>query len=119
MQYDVLKYVDLTDDKLDWRYVCVTDLNTTYSPKFNSYCLKNGKVVEMKIHKTIPRNDKRCKVSYSQSPINDGDVIYIKDCKKEAKKVKVDDHWEVVPNSFEWWIKDYVKINNDSELYAK
>ena len=116
MQYDVLKYVDLTDDKLDWRYVCVTDLNTTYSPKFNSYCLKNGKVVEMKIHKTIPRNDKRCKVSYSQSPINDGDVIYIKDCKKEAKKVKVDDHWEVVPNSFEWWIKDYVKINNDSEL---
>lgn len=120
LQYDVLKYVDYIDAKLDWRYVCITDLNTTYSPKFNSYCIQNGKVVEMKIHKTIPRNDKRCKVSYKQIPVEDGEVIYIKDCKKEPKKIKVGDDWAIVPDTYEWWIKDYVKIvaNEKKEVNA-
>ena len=109
-QYDVLGYVDYIDASLEWRYACITDLNTTYSPKFNAYCISNGKVTEMKIHKTIPRNDKRCKTSYKQIPIQDGEVIYIKDCVKQPKKVKVGDNWEVVPDTFEWWIKDYYVV---------
>lgn len=115
-QYDVLKYIDFTDSKLDWRYVCITDLNTTYSPKFNAYCISNGKVIEMKIHKTIPRNDKTCKVSYKQIPIEDGEIIYIKDVKKQPKKIKVGDDWQIVPNSEEWWIKDYsMVLKNEKE----
>lgn len=109
-QYDVLGYIDYTDKDLDWRYICVTDLNTTYSPKFNSYCIQNGKVVEMKIHKKIPRNDKRCKTSFQQVPFEDGDILYIKDCKNEPKRIKVGETWEDVPGSSEWWIKDYIKI---------
>lgn len=110
MEYEVLGYVEYVDPDLDWRYICVTDLNTNYSPKFNSYCIKNGKIIEMKIHKTIPRNDKKCKVSYQQEPIQDGDIIYIKDCVKQPKKVKTETGWEIVPDSHEWWIKDYVKL---------
>ena len=106
-QYDILQYLDYVDEKLDWQNVVITDLNTTYSPKFNAYSISNGKVIEMKIHKTIPRNDKRCKVSYKQIPVQDGEVIYIKDCKKEPKKVKTEDGWDIVPGVFEWWIKDY------------
>ena len=69
----------------------------------------------MKIHKTIPRNDKRCKTSFKQIPVKDGDVIYIKDWKKEPKKIKTDDGWQIVPNTFEWWIKDYVLIEKIEE----
>ena len=106
-QYDILQYLDYVDEKLDWQNVVITDLNTTYSPKFNAYSISSGKIIEMKIHKTIPRNDKRCKVSYKQIPVQDGEVIYIKDCKKEPKKVKTEDGWDIVPGVFEWWIKDY------------
>lgn len=109
-QYEVLGYVDRTDPKLEWRYACITNLNTTYSPKFNAYCIQNGKITEMKVHKTIPRNDKRCKVSFKQVPFEEGEIIYIKDCKKEPKKIKVDDEWQIVPDTYEWWIKDYYKV---------
>lgn len=116
LQYEVLGYVDYTDSSLDWNYVCITDLNTTYSPKFNSYCISNGKTIEMKIHKTIPRNDKSCKVSYKQVPIEDGEVIYIKNCKKQPKKIKIGENWETVPDTFEWWIKDYIVIEKREEV---
>ena len=109
-QYEVLGYVDRIDPKLEWRYVCITNLNKTYSPKFSAYCIQNGKITEMKVHKTIPRNDKRCKVSFKQVPFEEGEIIYIKDCKKEPKKIKVDDEWQIVPDTYEWWIKDYYKV---------
>ena len=109
-QYEVLGYVDRIDPKLEWRYVCITNLNLTYSPKFSAYCIQNGKITEMKVHKTIPRNDKRCKVSFKQVPFEEGEIIYIKDCKKEPKKIKVDDEWQIVPDTYEWWIKDYYKV---------
>lgn len=115
LQYGVLGYADLIDEKLPWNYVCITGLNTTYSPKFDAYCIQNGKITEMKIHKTIPRHDKRCKTSFKQIPVKDGDVIYIKDWKKEPKKIKTDDGWQIVPNTFEWWIKDYVLIEKIEE----
>ena len=27
--------------------------------------------------------------------------------KKEPKKIKTEDGWDIVPGVFEWWIKDY------------
>lgn len=116
-QYEVLGYVDITDQNLEWKYICITNLNTTYSPKFSAYCICNGKSQEMKVHKTIPRNDKRCKTSFQQLPFKDGDVLYIKDWKREPKKQKTANGWEAVPGAFEWWIKDYkiVERGDDGE----
>lgn len=115
-QYQVLGYSDYTDPNIDWRYICITSLNTSYSPKFNAYCIKTGESKEMKIHKKIPRNDKRCKTSFEQLPVYDGDIIYIKDCKSEPKKRKTDNGWEAIPGTKEWWIKDYLIIcRNESE----
>lgn len=116
-QYEVLGYVDITDQNLEWKYICITNLNTTYSPKFSAYCICNGKTQEMKVHKTIPRNDKRCKTSFQQLPFKDGDVLYIKDWKREPKKQKTANGWEAVPGAFEWWIKDYkiVEKGDDGE----
>ena len=84
-----------------------------YTPdgfKSGNILVENGKITEMKVHKTIPRNDKRCKVSYKQVPFEEGEIIYIKDCKREPKKIKVDDEWKIVPDTYEWWIKDYYKV---------
>lgn len=110
-QYEVLKYVDYVDEELDWNYIVVTDLNTQYSPRFNAYCIKKGKVTEMKVHNKISRGDKNIKTSFNEISFKDGDILYIKNTKKQPKKRKVGDDWEVVPDVFEWWIKDYVKVS--------
>lgn len=109
-QYEVLKYADYVDESIEWRYVVVTDLNTSYSPKFNAYSINNGKVVEMKVHKTKPKFDKNVVNSFKEIPFEDGDILYIKTVKKQPKKHKVNDEWVVVPDTFEWWIKDYIKV---------
>lgn len=109
-QYDVLKYVDYVDESIEWRYVVVTDLNTSYSPKFNAYSINNGKVVEMKVHKAKPKFDKNVVNSFKEIPFEDGDILYIKIVKKQPKKHKVNDEWVVIPDTFEWWIKDYIKV---------
>lgn len=108
-QFENLGYVDYVDPELDWRYVAVTGLNTSYSPRFGAYSLSNGKTVDMKIHKTKGRN-KNVVTCFNDVPLENCDVIYIKSVKKEPKRQKVNDDWVDIPNEFEWWIKDYVKV---------
>lgn len=109
-QYEVLNHVDYVDESIEWRYVVVTDLNTSYSPKFNAYSISNGKVVEMKVHKAKPKFDKNVINSFKEIPFEDGDILYIKTVKKQPKKQKVNDEWVVIPDTFEWWVKDYIKV---------
>lgn len=109
-QYEVLNYVDCVDESIDWRYVVITDLNTSYSPKFNAYSINNGKVVEMKVHKNKPKFDKEVENSFNEIPFEDGDILYIKKVKRQPKKQKVNDDWVVIPDVTEWWIKDYIKV---------
>ena len=54
----------------------ITDLNTSYSPKFNAYSIGEGKSVEMKIHSKMNKRDKEQKVSFNEIPVEDGNVIY-------------------------------------------
>ena len=109
-QLEYLGYIDYVDDSLDWRYIAVTDLNAQYSPKFNAYCISKGKNTEMKVHKKLNKRDKSIGVSFNEIPFQDGDVLYVKNVKKQPKKRKVGDDWEIVPDVYEWWIKDYKKI---------
>ena len=110
-QYEVLGYVDYVDESLDWRYIVVTDLNTQYSPKFKAYFITNGQSVEMKIHKTINKRDKNLITSFNEIPFEDGDVLYIKQWKKQPKKTKVDGEWVEDSSIIEKWIKDYMKVS--------
>lgn len=118
MKYQIehLGYVEYVNPKLDVRYIVILDIDTTYSPKFKAYCLKTGQICDMKIHSRLIKRDKRIKVSYAEVPVENGDVIYMSRCDKEPKKRKVDDEWQVVPNEFVWWINDYRKVVNDSEV---
>ena len=108
-QYEILGYIDYRDEGMmdGYRTVCVTNLDTRYSPKFDAYCIKNGEISEMKVHKKKNFRDKRCKTSFQDLKIQDGDIIYIRDCKKEPKRRKTDNGWEDIPDAYDWWIKDY------------
>ena len=115
-QIEHFGYVEYTNPKLDVRYVVILDIDTTYSPKFKAYCLKTGQTCDMKIHNRLIKKDKRIKVSYEEVPVENGDVIYMSRCDKEPKKRKINDEWQTVPNEFVWWINDYRKIVDESEV---
>ena len=119
-QYEVLGYIDYTDESLNdgYRTVCVMNLDMKYSPKFEAYCIKNGKVSEMKIHKKKNFRDKRCKTSFQDLEVKDGDILYIKDCKKEPRRRKTDSGWEDIPDTYDWWIKDYSIIRRAAKEAA-
>lgn len=106
-QIEILGYTDYINPELTTRYVVVTDLDTTYSPKFVAYCLKNGKTAPMKIHYTIPRNNKSVKQCFSNLEVKNGDIVYMTACSKEPKKKKIDGKWTDVPGEFDWWLNDY------------
>ena len=106
-QKEYLGYIQYINEEVSWRYCCVTQLDTRYSPKFSAYCLQNGNSLFMKIHKKKPWKDKSCKVSWNELPLQEGDIIYITDCKHEPKRVKKDDDWIKDETDLEWWIKDY------------
>lgn len=109
-QYQILGYIDLIDASLDWRYVMVTNLDTKYSPKFQAYSFERGKIQTFKAHKRKPFSDPRAMTSFAEVPFEDGDILYIKDVKKEPKRQKVGESWVDDPTETEWWIKDYSKV---------
>lgn len=107
-QLNDLGYIDFTDPSMDWRYVVVTNLDTSYSPRFGAYSICSGKTIDMKIHKSR-RGKKDIVTSFKDLPLQDGDIIYISNVKKEPKMQKTSDGWVTVSDSYDWWIKDYVK----------
>lgn len=109
-QREYLGYIDSVIPDMDPRSVVVTELDTKYTPRFTAYCLKNGKTCEMRIHK---RKDRRNGVltAWSDLPVNEGDIIYMKKCEKKPRQKKVDDKWVTVPGEYVWWVNDYRKIN--------
>ena len=112
-QQEILGYIEYTNREFDKRIVVVTKLDTTYSPKFEAFCLNNGQVAEIKIHKRKNPKDKAIKVSWNELPLEEGDVIYMKECKKEQKRRKnKNNEWEGISGQFEWWLNDYDKIEN-------
>ena len=110
-QIDILGYIKYINPDLTTRHIAILELDTTYSPKFKAYCLKNGQVCEMKIHKTIPRNDKKVKSCFKDTPVENGDIIYMEKCNKEPRRKKnPDGSWGIVEGEFNWWINQYKKI---------
>lgn len=106
-QQDYLSYIDYTNPDLDARYIVVTNLDTSYSPKFVAYCLKNGKTSPMKVRKT--RNGKSAIIcaTFKEKPFENGDILYMKLCRQEPKMKMVDGEWKKDYMNKEWWIYDY------------
>ena len=111
-QLEFLGYVDYKNDSLNNRYIVVTDLDTTYTPRFKAYCIKSGDTCDIKVKKRLNKKDPAVKVSYAELPFEDGDILYMTKCRKENKRKKTDDGWVNIPNEFDWVITDYRKVNN-------
>lgn len=110
-QYEILGYITHTDSSIDRRYVVIQNLDTTYSPKFEAYCINNGKTEEMKIRKSKNYKDKSIVTSFKELPVEDGDIIYMKKCKKEVKKKMIEGDFVELEGQYDWWINDYIKVN--------
>lgn len=107
-QQDILGYIEYSNPELDKRLVVVTKLNTEWSPKFEAFCLNNRQVAEIKIHKKKNPRDKKIKTSWSDLPLNNGDIIYMKECSSEPKRRKNSNgQWENIPGQIDWWLNDY------------
>lgn len=106
-QQEYLSYIDYTNPDLDKRYVVVTNLDTTYSPKFVAYCLKNGKTCPMKVRKTRTGKAAAIRTTFKEKPFEDGDILYMKKCREEPKTKMVNGDWAKDFTSKEWWIYDY------------
>lgn len=111
-QQDILGYIEYFNPSFDKKIVVVTKLNTDYSPKFEGFCLNNRKVAELKIHKKKNPKDKSIKTAWTDLQLQEGDIIYLKELKKEPKKRKNSEgKWENIEGSFDWWVNDYSICN--------
>lgn len=106
-QQEFLSYIDYIDPNLDNRYIAVTNLDTSYSPKFVAYCLKTGKTCPMKVRKTRSGKSAIIYTTFKEKPFKNGDILYMKKCKQEAKVKMVDGEWIRDYANKEWWIYDY------------
>ena len=92
--------------------VVVTKLDTKYSPKFQGYRLKDGKIGELKIHKKKNPKVRSIKNAFLDTPLKDGDIILIKSWKEEPRKRKTaDGTWENVEGVTDWWVNEYKLMN--------
>ena len=109
-EYGVLGDITKVDPSVD-RHICVAmGLDTKFSPRFVGYCLANGKRQEMRVHKRKDGRNRLIKESFDSVPFEDGDLIYLKNCKRKARQRKVNDKWVAVPGVFDWWVNDYSVI---------
>lgn len=106
-EQEYLGYIDYTNPALDPRLVLVTAVSTKYSPVVSVYCLKSGATCELKIHKRKDYRNSETIVTWSELPLNEGDIIYMKKCKKMPRQKKTDDGWTTVPGEYVWWLNDY------------
>ena len=98
---------------IDKEYVLVTELNTKYSPKFIAYCLNNGKTQELKVYKQ-PNKKRQPEITYfKDKPFKEGDILYTKKFNSKPQSKKTENGWEDIPNTKEWWLIDYIVVDND------
>ena len=101
---EILGYILYRDKKIDKRYIYVLDLDTRYAPRFQGYCLSNGKQESLKIYSNI----------FENKEFEEGSILY---CKKFEKKPP----YKFVNGQFvhdmeaekQWWVTVYDTISYD------
>lgn len=108
-EQELLGYVDYKNPELPKNYFVVMNLDTKYSPKFMAYCLNNGNSVEMRVRKkrNLKNKNDKCKVSFTDVPFKNGDILYLKAWGKEPKMKMTDNGWEKDPSTMYNWLYDY------------
>ena len=108
-QDEFLGYMNYVNPNIPKTYMVVTNLNTKYSPRFDGYCLNNGKTVTFKARKT--GKPSAMYDTFAKKPFEDGDIISIVKCSKRNKSKMVDGEWVKIPDEYEWWLDKYEIVN--------
>jgi len=112
---EIFGYIDYTNDKLDKRFVMVSEIDTKYSPVMETYCLSTGKTCRCKIGRKI----------WNNQPLKENQFIYIHSMEKKFGQKKVgetiDKRGKTKPvfettDAIVWWITKYASINLDEVL---
>ena len=111
-RHEVLGYIDYTNEALDSKLIYVTKLKTDFSPSFVAYSLKTGKTVDMKVHKSKNPKDRTVISSFRDTPFKEGDILFMKKCRKKNKVRKTPDGWVDIPDQYVWWLEDYKIASN-------
>lgn len=109
-QNELLSFMNYTDSTADPLMVCVTKLNTTYSPTFTAYRIKDGGTMDFKVHKSRKPRDPYILKSYRDLPFQDGDILYLKKWDHKPRVVKDENApngWREIPGEQVWWLIDY------------
>lgn len=114
---DLLGYISYSNPDLDKRYIMVTNLDTKYSPKFTGYCLNNGKTEEFKVYARKKGRGLSDIVYFKDVPFKDGDILYTKKFNSKPKSMKTEDGWVAIPDTKEWWLIDYSRVDNEKEMF--
>lgn len=115
-QQEYLSYIDYINPNIDIHYIVVTNLDTTYSPKFIAYCLKNGQTCQMKVRKSKGSHDFAVNATYKSKPFENGDILMMIKAKQEPKAKYVDGEWKRDYDDKEWWLYDYETCNTISDM---
>lgn len=107
-QLEYLGYIDYINPDEDIHKMIVYDLDTKYTPRFKAYCIKNGKVVDMKVRNK--RKKDKTDTLFSKHPFKDGSVLWMNRCTKNPKMKKDGDSW-VKTNEYEWVLAEYTILN--------
>ena len=110
-QQEYLSYISYVDPNADVRDIVVTNLDTSYSPKFVAYCIKNGETCPMKVRKNKRSHDFSVKTSFKDTPFKDGNILHMIKAKKEPKAKMVDGEWKRDFTDKEWWLYEYSVIS--------
>lgn len=113
LQMTHLGYIDYVNKNIDIHFIAVTDLNTRYAPKFKGRCLKNGQICEFKVRNKWKKD--KTDTLFKENPFQDGDILEIIKCKREAKMKKIDDKWTKT-DELEWWLTTYELANGEKMI---
>lgn len=112
-QLEYLGYIEYSDPKLNARLVLVTGLDAKFSPRFTAYCLKTGETCEFKVHKRKFYKNPEIKTAFNDTPFRNGDVLFLRKCKREPKSKKTESGWVKDYSNLEWWVKDYSVVTDE------
>lgn len=111
---EIFGYIDYTNDKLDKRFVMVSDIDTKYSPVMETYCLSTGTTCRCKIGRKI----------WNNQPLEENQFIYIHSMEKKFGQKKVGE--KLVKGKMKpifentdvivWWITRYAIIDLEDVL---
>ena len=113
-QLQFLSYIDYTNPKYDRSIIMVTNLDTSYSPKFVAYCLKTGQTCPIKVRKNKRSHDFSVKTSFKDTPFKDGDILRMIKAKQEPKAKFVNGEWTRDYSDKEWWLYEYSVLSDES-----